>query len=334
MKKLKNSLIIVISILMMLTGCSNAVETDYDSILLENASKVNAELGFDINSNPFADGSRYFTVSKSSKNEFVIDINGTEIIVQIPSKTSSSEYVPSNVSDVSSQNQKIVAKSKQLVYQYIDVSKILKDKENIKNYIDSLATKEGIFTDDDDVGAYFSHTDNCIYINKDNLEHICEWMIVHELIHAISYYTHGCSIENEEYAFNLFNEVLTDMITSTINPQIDKNIQSGYYLYYDLLYPYINLFGKDAIDAYFYGYDNIYKQIEKEEFEFFVILIENFGEESSDVYYNNLMYKWNAKKVLKKWQRNSGGDNHLLSFFIFHQIEKNFYNLYTKKRKA
>ena len=107
-------------------------------------------------------------------------------------------------------------------------------------------------------------------------------------------------IENEEYAFNLFNEVLTDMITSTINPQIDKNIQSGYYLYYDLLYPYINLFGKDAIDAYFYGYDNIYKQIEKEEFEFFVILIENFGEESSDVYYNNLMYKWNAKKVLKK----------------------------------
>ena len=284
MKKLKNFFIVVISMLMVLTGCSNTVEKNYDSITLENATKATAESGFDFDSNPFVDGSRYFTVTRNSKNEFGVDVNGTEMIIQFPSNASSSEYLPSDVIELSSESAKIVTKSKELVYQYIDASTILKDKEAIKNYINSLNAKEAIFADDDSVGAYFSYTDDCIYINKDNSEFICEWMIVHELIHAVSYYTHNCSIENEEYAFNLFNEILTDIITSSINPKTHSKIQSGYSLYYDLLYPYINLVGQSAIEAYFYGYEIIYNQIKTEEFEFFVIVIENYGAENSDVY--------------------------------------------------
>lgn len=295
MKKLKNFFIVVISMLMVLTGCSNTVEKNYDSITLENATKATAESGFDFDSNPFVDGSRYFTVTKNSKNEFGVDVNGTEMIIQIPSNASSSEYLPSDVIELSSKSAKIVTKSKELVYQYIDASTILKDKEAIKNYINSLNAKEAIFADDDSVGAYFSYTDDCIYINKDNSEFICEWMIVHELIHAVSYYTHNCSIENEEYAFNLFNEILTDIITSSIKPKTHSKIPSRYSLYYDLLYPYINLVGPSAIEAYFYGYEIIYNQIKTEEFEFFVIVIENYGAENSDVYYNNLIYKWYAK---------------------------------------
>lgn len=295
MNKLKNLFIIVMSMLMILTGCSNAVEKNYDSITLENATKATAESGFNFDSNPFVHESRYFTVTKNSKNEFCVDVNGTEMIIQIPSDASSSEYLPSNVIELSSKYGKIVIKSKEIVYQYIDASTILKDKEAIKNYIDSLIAKEATFTDDDSVGAYFSYTDDCLYINRDNPEFICEWMIVHELIHAISYYTHNCSIENEEYAFNLFNEILTDMITSSLTPKINSKIQSGYSLYYDLLYPYINLVGQSSIEAYFYGYEIIYEQIKKEEFEFFVIVIENYGAENSDVYYNNLIYKWYAK---------------------------------------
>lgn len=296
MKKLKNLFIIVMSFLVLLTGCSNAVETDYDSILLKNAKEVNAEFGFSDDSNPFDNGTRHFTVSKKSKNEFTIDVNGTEMIVQIPAMTSNKEFEPINVTDISSKNAKILKNSQKLVNQYIDASSILKNKEEIKTYIDNLATKEGIFTDDTGVGAYFSYVDNCIYINRDNSKFICEWMIVHELIHAISYYTHSCSIEKEEYAFNLFNEVLTDIITSTLNPKINETIKSGYAWYYDLLYPYISLFDEDAIYAYFYGYDSIYNQISKEEFELYVIVLENYGAENSDVYYNNLMYKWNAAR--------------------------------------
>ncbi len=295
MKKLKRLFIIVMSMLMILSGCSNATN-NYDSITLENAVKVTAESGFDLGSNPFVSDSRYFIVTKNSDSTFSVDANGKRMIIQVPSEQSSSEYVPTNVSDVS-KYMKIVAKSKKLVYQYIDTSTILKDKEDVKKYIENLDTKEGSFTDDEGVGAYFSYADSCIYINRNNSEAICEWMIVHELIHAISFYTHNCSIENEEYAFNLFNEILTDIITSSINPEIDRTIQSGYSVYYNLLYPYINLFGENAIEAYFYGYNTIYKQIEKDEFEFFVIVIENYGAENSDVYYNNLIYKWYNKTL-------------------------------------
>lgn len=295
MKKLKNLFIIVISMLMIFTGCSNAVEKNYDSMTLENAAKATAESGFDFDFNPFVDGSRYFTVTKNLKNEFCVDVNGTQIVVQIPSDEPSSEYQPSDKIELSSKNAKIVTKSKALVYQYIDASTVLKDKEEIKNYIESLSVKEATFTDDNSVGAYFSYTDDCLYINKVNSEFICEWMIVHELIHATSYYTHNCSIENEEYPFDMFNEILTDMITASLNPKINTKIQSGYLVYYDLLYPYINLMGETAIEAYFYGYDIIYDQIGKDEFDFFVMVIEYYGAENSDAYYNNLIYKWYAK---------------------------------------
>ena len=289
MKKLKRLFVIVTSMLMILSGCSNATN-NYDSITLKNAANVTAESGFDFVSNPFANDSRHFTVTKDSDSKFSVDVNGEKMIIQVPSEQSSSEYVPTNES-VSKQI-KIVSKSKKLVYQYIDTSTILKDKKDIKKYIENLNTKEADFTDDEGVGAYFSYADSCIYINRNNSEAICEWMIVHELIHAMSFYTHNCSIENEEYAFNLFNEILTDIITSSINPKMNRGILSGYSVYYNLLYPYINLFGENAIEAYFYGYNTIYTQIEKDEFEFFVIVIENYGVENSDVYYNNLIYKW------------------------------------------
>ena len=53
--------------------------------------------------------------------------------------------------------------------------------------------------------------------------------------------------------------------------------------------------GQDSIEAYFYGYANIYNQISKDEFEFFVFVIENYGKPDTEAYYNNLIYKWYAK---------------------------------------
>ena len=265
MKNFIRLFIFSMAIVIILTGCTNATNSkndvvdvekieiiNYDSITLE-AARVTAETGFDFYSNPFSDGSRYFKVEKKSENDFLIDVNGSKIEVQTPNEQSSSEeYHPIKVSDVSSKYS-IVEKAKQLVYQYIDSSTVLKDKENIKKYIENLPTKEGSFTEEDDVGAFFSDTDNCIYINRNNSSIICEWMIVHELIHVISFYTHGCCMEDEEYAYNLFNEILTDIIASSMNPQIIAGVQSTYAMYYGLIYPYINLVGKKAIQAYFYG---------------------------------------------------------------------------------
>ena len=309
MKKLIRLFIFTMVIVILLTGCTNAatnkddvadvdnVETiNYDSITLERAEQVTDETGFDFYSNPFSDGSRYFKVEKKSENDFLVDVNGSKMEVQTPNEQSSSEeYHPINVSNISSKYTKIVETSKQLVFKYIDSSTVLKDKEDIKEYIENLPAKEASFTEEDDVGAFFSDTDNCIYINRNNSDLICEWMVVHELIHVISFYTHGCCMEDEEFAYNLFNEILTDILTSSMNPKILQGVQSGYSMYYGLLYPYINLFGKEAIHAYFYGYDDIYNQVGKTEFEFFVLVIENYGVENSNVYYNNLIYKWYSK---------------------------------------
>lgn len=287
MKKVKNFLgiILAITMLMLLTGCTNASEKSYDTIVLDNASNMTSVLGFDATQdNPFADGTRYFEVSKSSKYEYVIDVNGTEMKVQLPSDTQSSGFIPKNIKKISSEYKDIISSSKKIIYKYIKSSTILQDKDGIKEYIDKLAIKEATFTKEDDV----------LYINSNNSSYICEWMIVHEFIHAIAYYTHDCKIENEEYAYNQINEVMTDIITSSLNPKIDSSIYSGYSDYYVLVYPYINLVGTKAIEAYFYGYDTIYHSIGKDEFDFFVIVLDHYEVENSDVFYNNLMYKWYA----------------------------------------
>ena len=319
MKKIRSLFVIVLSIMILISfsGCTNAKNTqnvmagedsticyddqekdtdlmnDYDGVLLETAEIETTAFGFNFNSNPFSDGSRYFNVLKESEEKYSIDVNGDKLTVLISISDINLEYVPTNISDITAQYSNIINTSRNLVFQYIDSSKVLKDKEGIKNYIEILPIKEASFTKDSGVGAYFSFKDNCIYINKDNSEYICEWMIVHEMIHAISFYTHDCSIEKEEYAFSLFNEVLTDILVSTINPEIVNNSISGYSPYYCLIYPYIYTFGTESIYAYFYGYENIYNKVDKNEFEFFVTVIGNIQESNSNVYYTNLIYKWN-----------------------------------------
>ena len=294
MKKLKGLLCVSLAILLTCTGCT--AHTQYDTILLDTAAKVTTDLEFnDRETNPFLGGNRVFTVDKISDYDFSVDVNGTKMEIQLPDNTDSSPYLPTKVKDVSSnESKKIFSQSQKLIYDYIESSTILTDKTEIKSYISALKLKEAIFTEDIWVGAYFSPEDNTIYINKSNVSHICEWMIVHELVHAISYYTHGCDITKEAYAYDIFNEVLTDMITASLEPQVDSSIQSGYAMYYDLLYPYMNLLGAESIKAYFYGYDTVFKKINPDEFDFFVIVIENYGAQNSDVYYNNLVWKWYA----------------------------------------
>lgn len=268
--------------------------TEYDQILLEFASMITSEIGFDRKmDNPFITGSRYFDVIKTEEG-YRIDVNGVERRIQIPSHTYST-YEPKEISDVTEKHQEVISQSKELVYQYIYSSKVLKDKDELKEYIDKIAFKEAYYTDDENVGAYFSHEENTLYINKYASDAVCEWMIVHELVHAISYYTHDMEIEKETYAFDLFNEVITDLVTATMKPKIVNNALSGYSLYYDLLSPYLNLFGIESIEAYYYGYDSIYKKIGKDEFDFFVLVIQNYGAEDTEAFYNNLMYKWYSK---------------------------------------
>lgn len=302
MKKSKVLFFILTVVVMLLSACSNAQsnsksnsnsQRSYDTITLDNAEKITTSLGFnDSQSNPFKNSNRYFEVKRTS-NQFDVDVNGTKMLVKFSDNNQKeSKLKPKKIKSLSSKYEKIYSKSKEMVYNYIENSSILKKKKDIKKYLENLDVKEAIFTDDINDGAYFSDEDDTIYINSDNSEVICEWMIIHELIHAIAYYTHGCN--NEEYAYYIFNEVMTDIITSSFNPDIDSSIQSMYMNYSSLVYPYINLVGQEAIKAYFYGYESIYNKVGRDEFDFYVIVIQHYNEENSEAYYNNLIFKWYA----------------------------------------
>lgn len=265
---------------------------NYDVEVLERANEYTKYTEFaKKEENPFKDTNRYFNVNRTSVNEFSVDVNGTEMIIRIP-ESQNKEYEPENKKSI---NNDLIRQSKEKINSYIEKSKILKDKKDIMKYIESIEVKNATFSDDVTTGAYFSYKDNTLYINKENEQYICEWMIIHEYIHAISYFTHNCDINNERYAFNLFNEVMTDLIASTLEPGLSDGIISGYSDYYSIVYPYISLFGEEVINAYFYGYENIFEKTSEEEFDFFVIVIENMGKENSDIYYNNLIYKWYSK---------------------------------------
>lgn len=251
--------------------------------------------------NPFisANGGRYFTVEEPEKDHFEVDVNGVQMTVIISDKNNIEPYQPQNIKPLSSDKiADIIESSIKKVNDYIDTSSVLTDKDNIKNYISTLSIKTADFTDDTGVGAYFSAKDSTIYINNENSDCICEWMVCHELIHSIAFYTHNVdNLADIPYAYSMFNEIMADLITYSINPDIKESIESYYKGYYNLLYPYIDIFGVDSINAYFYGYDTIYSKVEKAEFNFFVAVIENISEENSVAYYNNLILKWYAKNL-------------------------------------
>lgn len=305
----KFSILLSLIVMLVLTGCgqnntSKAEFISYDEkIINESAEFVNSYWSEAFATNPFANNGRTFEVGKSAKDQsmYIVNNNGSVFTVQLVDNPDS-EYVPTDISDIkSSKTQKIVNSSKQKISNYIDESTILQDKENLKNCISDLEVKFATFLNsknkktDEKVGAYFSYKDNVVYIEESCKTEVSEWMICHEMVHALCFYTHKSNIENEEYPYQLFNEILTDIITSSLNPDIQKDSISGYMPYYYLVYPYIDLFGISSIKAYFYGYDVIFDSVETDEFNMFVWTIENYNSaETAVAFYNNLVLKWNA----------------------------------------
>lgn len=309
MKKLRNCFCgLLVSVLTIIGSVSNVyASTDilstYDSQVINMANTYvdssttygNADL------NPFikSNGGRYFTVNEIETDHFDVNVNGVPITVIISQNNSVEQYKPQNVTDLDDNSIiNIIESSRKKVDDYIETSSILIDKDNIENYINSLSIKAADFTDDSAVGAYFSADDSVIYVNNELSEYVCEWMVCHEYMHAIAYFTHGeIDLDEVPYAYSLYNEVWTDLLTSSMDPEINESIESYYKGYYTLLYPYINIFGDETIKSYFYGYNSIYQKTSKSEFDFFVDVFENFGQQNSEVYYNNLVLKWYAKNL-------------------------------------
>lgn len=278
--------------------------SSYDSQIVNMAdSYVNTSTSYsNTDLNPFikGNGGRYFNVNEPETDHFEVDVNGTPMTVIISKNDSVEQYKPQNIAELDSDNaiSNIIESSRKKVDDYIESSSILIDKDEIKNYIDSLSIKTADFTDDSAVGAYFSADDSAIYVNSKNSEYVCEWMVCHEYLHAAAFFTHDeNNLDSIVYSYSMYNEVLADLITCSMDPEINGSVESYYKAYYALIYPVIDIFEEEAIESYFYGYDSIYQKTSKAEFDFFVAVFENIGEENSIAYYNNLVLKWYANNL-------------------------------------
>ncbi len=302
MKKHRLSLATVSTLIAVLSAIAilvikNILVVDYDSIIFNEAKEYVEYSGYnDPSSNPFILENRSFAVTKEQNDDgfiYYANVNGKENEIDVPFISEDNRTTVSNLTDLSDSEDYIATKSLKRIRKYIKSSKILKDKDEILNFIEGIKIQEADFSNEEENmnnGAMFYPEDEAIYINRYNREYVCEWMLVHEYVHAISYYTNGH--QTGIYSHNYFNELLTDVITASMNPKISKDIQSEYYLNSYLIYPYINLFNEKAIEAYFYGYTDIYKEIPKDELDFFVLVLENYGMQYSVQYYNNIVYKW------------------------------------------
>lgn len=292
MRKLIVTLLVVV---LFLAGCSNNSESGiFEDSLIEVANSFTESSWSEyFQDNPFEKGERVYEVSSLGDNTYSVNVNGTKQTMKFHRNSTNTVVVPTETFKITSKSQKIVKESMELIVDFIQSSKILENKEEIIDFIKSLEIKSAYFEDEENTTvAYFYGDVKSIFIEKSNEKLLCEWIIVHELIHAISYYTHGQTMDYE-YSYSLFNEVLTDLITFSINPKtLEGEYASGYSMYYSYIFPYISIFKIDSLKSYFYGYKKDFI-IPKHEIDFFVNVIEMLPENPDiEPHYNNLIIKW------------------------------------------
>lgn len=219
------------------------------------------------------------------KDVYTVNINGNIQKVMLPPTIHNKETII-NVQDPNKKIVKIFNTSKEHIVAYIQGSTILKDKDHIIKQLDSVEVKLASI----EYPALYEN--KTLYIGKDYIDVVCEWMICHELVHCLSEITNK-GIENEPYAYNLFNEAITDIITFSMEPKIPDGYISGYTEYYSYIFEYIGCFGEKAISAYFYGYDELWNTVGKTDFDFWVSSFENSNtNEVALVCVNNFINQW------------------------------------------
>ncbi len=272
--------LLVVVVVLMMSGCSQDTrnyKSDYDGDVIEY-SKILLESWPE-----FAD--RVYEV-KYKDGIYEANINGNIQMIQIqgdePEIISHSWEEEVSNKDIL----EIFKNAKELVIDYIQKSRILVQKDMLIREVVDIPIK---YTDADLTAEYKSST---IFVNPKHSDDICEWMIVHELVHYLCELTNG-GIYREEYPYEMFNEVMTDIITLSMGPNLPENAESGYAMYYDFIFAYIGCFKEEAIKAYFYGYDWIFEVVGKDEFDLFVKSFDQLdSSEVALIIINNSINKW------------------------------------------
>lgn len=285
----------MVTILATLTGCT--IRSSYDERIINSAEKTWENLGYASVENPFEKGDRKFEIKEEeSEGKFEVNLDGTRSIILNEGKVQRGEYSPKSIKPLDKREKSLYESSKEKVVEYIESSEILENKEEFKNFLDKVTIRMATYSEDELVGAYYDNKTNTIFVNELSEDQVCEWMFTHELIHALAYKTHG---ESEyTYMYTQFTEVMTDIITSSLDPELleDELVISGYVPQYWLVYPIFTIFQDEALKGYWYGWEKFFidEKLDKDEFDLYVLVVANYGQENSEAYFNNLLLKWEA----------------------------------------
>lgn len=236
---------------------------------------------------------RTFSVS-INKGIYHIDVNGKEVLIKIEDPGSFPKTTKKQIVGECQEDSvlEVIESSKRLVLQYIEESTVLENKRKLQEYIDKVPVAMARYEpSNEETVAEYDFDEKIIFINQDYKDVICEWLLVHEYIHALANKTNEGK-KNMRYPYQLFNEVMTDVITCDLQPQIASDIVSAYDRYYENIYLYMGAVGtKDAIHAYYYGYEELLKKINENELDIFANLI---GEQEGDapIVVNNCINNW------------------------------------------
>lgn len=301
----------------------------YDNTFFSNAKERTCLLEIDFENNSFYTPECGFEILEekeiSDGVEFVVQEFGEETNIPIHVLGADGELRFIDVEDVTDKEiEKYITNSKKYILQYIEQSTILKNKQELMDYItNEMKVKVATVIDPDtgeDNRVVASANNSYIYLNNRYLDDLDDATLVHEMLHVLSNHIRG-----SEPTYLQLDEAITDMITEAIIPSMHEDLvkqgkiisTNSYYqmmpeLYKDLwpdpkfykscydhyyLYtsPLIDICGEKILEGYFYGFENVYKDseiISKEEFDLFATTYNLMEDDSIYILYAKLLCKW------------------------------------------
>lgn len=289
-KKIVASIMVWLMTVTMLLTPAYAISIPYkDSFLLEAGERY-------LKTNYDQFHTRSFSVEESEGGMLKVDVDGHGVyyIEKMNTKSMPSEFIIEGES-FSTKEEKTIISGKEKVVSFIQNTSFVEeaDKEELIYKIENTTFHLAEFGDNDK-WAVAIYKEGKVYVNKRDYS-ITEWLVVHELIHALKDYLDGeCWLETGR-----FIEGMTDVITAEIIGDPFKKLKSGYVFFHQFAYSYIGVFGFEGVKSFLYGTLDEELEIPRKEYELFIYCINNANDEEYGTLCQYLVYN-----CLENWRMN------------------------------
>lgn len=148
------------------------------------------------------------------------------------------------------EEEKVVASGRKKLLDFIDITDTIKsaDKKDLKSYIVSIKFELADFPESAKHLTAVYELGN-VYVNVAD-RHITEWVVIHELLHAVKDYL---SEGKDWLQTGKFVEGMTDALTFAINGDPFVTEQNGYTMYREFAFMFLSVFGTKGAQAFLYG---------------------------------------------------------------------------------